>query len=37
MRGERESAVVDLDGAHALGGGLADEFLARGAHRLAAE
>jgi hydroxymethylbilane synthase len=37
MRGERESAVVDIEGARALGGALADEFLARGAHRLAAE
>jgi hydroxymethylbilane synthase len=36
IRGERESAVVDVDGARALGGALADEFLARGAHRLAA-
>jgi hypothetical protein len=35
MRGERESAVVDIDGARALGGALADEFLAQGAHRFA--
>ena len=35
MRGERESAVVDIDSARALGGALADEFLARGAHRFA--
>ncbi|MEO8537452.1 MAG: hydroxymethylbilane synthase [Betaproteobacteria bacterium] len=35
LRGERESAVVDVDGAQALGVALADEFLARGANRLA--
>jgi hydroxymethylbilane synthase len=36
LRGELESAVVDIDGARAMGVALADEFLARGAHRLAA-
>ena len=36
MRGERESAVADADDARALGAALADEFLRRGAHRLAA-
>ena len=36
LRGEIESAVVDTDGARALGAALGDEFLARGAHRLAA-
>ena len=35
MRGETESAVTDIEGARALGVALADEFLARGAHRLA--
>jgi hydroxymethylbilane synthase len=36
MRGERESAVADADDARALGAALADEFLRRGAPRLAA-
>ena len=36
LRGERESAVVDIDGARALGAALADELLARGANRFAA-
>ena len=35
LRGEIESAVVDADGAQALGAALGDEFLSRGAHRLA--
>jgi hydroxymethylbilane synthase len=34
LRGEMESAVADLAGAQALGSALADDFLARGAHRL---
>jgi hydroxymethylbilane synthase len=36
MRGERESAVAEVDDARALGSALADDFLRRGAHRLAA-
>ena len=36
MRGERESGVADVDEARALGASLADDFLRRGAHRLAA-
>ena len=36
LRGERESAVVDVDGARALGAALADDLLARGANRFAA-
>jgi len=36
VRGERESAVTDAASARALGASLADDFLARGAHRLAA-
>jgi hypothetical protein len=35
LRGERESAVVDIDGARALGAALADDLLARGANRFA--
>jgi hydroxymethylbilane synthase len=35
LRGERDSAVIDAAGAQALGAALADEFLARGGHRLA--
>jgi hydroxymethylbilane synthase len=35
LGGERESAVVDIDGARALGAALADELLARGANRFA--
>lgn len=34
LRGKMESAVGDLAGAQALGSALADDFLARGAHRL---
>lgn len=34
LRGETESAVADLAGAQSLGSALADDFLARGAHRL---
>jgi len=34
LRGEREAEVADSDEAEALGSGLADEFLARGAARL---
>jgi hydroxymethylbilane synthase len=34
LRGERESQAVDAAGADALGGALAEEFLARGAARL---
>jgi len=36
LRGEREAEVADGDEAEALGLGLADEFLARGAARLVA-
>jgi len=36
MRGEQESTVADVDDARALGTALADDFLRRGAHRLAA-
>ena len=36
LRGEMESVVADVEGAQALGAALADEFLARGGHRLAA-
>ncbi|HTL76698.1 MAG TPA: hydroxymethylbilane synthase [Casimicrobiaceae bacterium] len=36
LRGERESPVGDVDDACALGTALADDFLRRGAHRLAA-
>ena len=36
LRGELESAVVDIDEARGLGVALADRFLAQGAHRLAA-
>ena len=36
MRGEQESLVADVDDARALGIALADDFLRRGAHRLAA-
>ena len=36
MRGEQESLVADVDDARALGTALADDFLRRGAHRLAA-
>ncbi|MFO1312531.1 MAG: hydroxymethylbilane synthase [Burkholderiales bacterium] len=36
LRGEREAAVDDLEGAEALGRALADELLARGASRLLA-
>ena len=36
MRGEQESPVADVDDARALGTALADDFLRRGAHRLAA-
>ena len=36
LRGERENSVADVDGARALGTALADDFLRRGAHRLAA-
>jgi hydroxymethylbilane synthase len=35
LRGEVESAVTDIAGARSLGTALADEFLARGGHRLA--
>jgi hydroxymethylbilane synthase len=35
MRGELESAVTDVAEAQGLGAALADQFLARGAHRLA--
>jgi hydroxymethylbilane synthase len=35
LRGERESTVTDVDDAHALGIALGDDFLRRGAHRLA--
>ena len=35
VRGEQESAVTDVASARALGTSLADDFLARGAHRLA--
>jgi len=33
LRGEMESAVTDAESARALGVALADELLARGAHR----
>ena len=36
LRGERESPVTEIDDADALGTALADEFLRRGGHRLAA-
>lgn len=36
MRGDIASVVADADDAHALGVGLGDDFLRRGAHRLAA-
>jgi hydroxymethylbilane synthase len=36
LRGEIEHAVIDADAARALGASLADDFLRRGAHRLAA-
>jgi hydroxymethylbilane synthase len=36
LRGEVESAVIGADDAQALGIGLGDDFLRRGAHRLAA-
>jgi hydroxymethylbilane synthase len=36
LRGEVENAVTEVDDAHALGVALADDFLRRGAHRLAA-
>ena len=36
VRGEKESAVADVDDAQALGIALGDDFLRRGAHRLAA-
>jgi hydroxymethylbilane synthase len=36
MRGELEDAVIDVREAHALGAALADQFLARGGHRLVA-
>jgi hydroxymethylbilane synthase len=36
LRGEMESAVADVDDARALGLALGDDFLRRGAHRLAA-
>ncbi|HXR56597.1 MAG TPA: hydroxymethylbilane synthase [Casimicrobiaceae bacterium] len=36
LRGEVENAVSEIDDAQALGVGLADDFLRRGAHRLAA-
>ena len=36
LRGEVENAVTETDDAHALGVALADDFLRRGAHRLAA-
>jgi hydroxymethylbilane synthase len=35
IRGEMESAVIDMAEARALGAELADQFLSRGAHRLA--
>ena len=35
LRGEMESGVEDADDAHALGVALGDDFLRRGAHRLA--
>jgi len=35
MRGEMESVVTNVAEARTLGGALADQFLARGAHRLA--
>jgi hydroxymethylbilane synthase len=35
LRGEIESAVTDADDAQALGVALGDDFLRRGAHRLA--
>ena len=35
MRGETEGAVTEIAGARALGAALADDFLARGAHRFA--
>jgi len=36
LRGEAENAVTEIDDADALGVALADDFLRRGAHRLAA-
>jgi hydroxymethylbilane synthase len=36
LRGEVESQVTDVDDAQALGAALGDDFLRRGAHRLAA-
>jgi len=36
MRGEMERDVDDVSDARALGGALADNFLQRGGHRLAA-
>ena len=36
LRGEVENAVTDVDDAQALGAALGDDFLRRGAHRLAA-
>jgi hypothetical protein len=36
MRGELEDAVTDVAEARALGAALADQFLARGGHRLVA-
>jgi len=37
MRGEVDDAIEDVDAAEALGSGLADDFLSRGAARLLTE